>query len=189
MSNIIGSLLGKKEKISPEQMVARIKLGKSKLEGKKKELEREANKARSEAKKALQTGNDADFRVASKKYSMVKGQLKAVGGFIELAANSLNVLELQQNFKEVVEIGELLKTVQSELGLDTGQLEKSIADIQATFEQVNGAANMITNAVDAMINTGELGEEEEKLRAELMAEIEGEAGVSEKEAELEKKLS
>ena len=188
MSNLIGSLLGRKETIPKEQMVARIKLGKSKLEGKKKELEREASRARSEAKKALQVGNDSEFRVASKKYSMIQGQLKAVRGFVELAANSLNVLELQQNFKEVVEIGELLKTVQGELGLDTSQLEKSIAGIQATFEQVNGAATMITNAVDAMVNTGELGEEEEKLRAELMAEIEGEAGVSEKEAELEKKL-
>ena len=189
MANIIGNLFGKKpEKPSPQEVIARIRLAKSKLEGKKKELDREANRARSEAKKALQIGDEAEFRVASKKYSMIQGQLKAISGFIELAANSLNVLDLQQNFKEVVEIGELLKSVQSEMGLDTGQLEKAIGDIQATFEQVNGAAEMINNAVGAMINTGELGEEEEKLREELMAEIEGETGVTEKEAELEKKL-
>ncbi len=190
MGNIIGNLLGKKkpEKPSPQEVIARIRLAKSKLEGKKKELDREENRARNEAKRALQTGNEAEFRVASKKYSMIQGQLKAISGFIELAANSLNVLDLQQNFKEVVEIGELLKSVQSEMGLDTGQLEKAIGDIQATFEQVNGAAEMINNAVGAMINTGELGEEEEKLREELMAEIEGETGVTEKEAELEKKL-
>lgn len=190
MGNIIGNLLGKKkpEKPSPQEVIARIRLAKSKLEGKKKELDREENRARNEAKRALQTGNEAEFRVASKKYSMIQGQLKAISGFIELAANSLNVLDLQQNFKEVVGIGELLKSVQSEMGLNTGQLEKAIGDIQATYEEVNGAAEMINNAVGAMINTGELGEEEEKLREELMAEIEGETGVTEKEAELEKKL-
>lgn len=188
MGNLLDSILGKKEKPTPRQIIAKVSIAKQKLETKKKELEREAKKARNDAKHALQMGNESEFRIASKKYSMIQGQLRAISGFIELAANSLNVLELQKNFSEVITIGKLIESSQSELGLDTEQLEKAIADIQATFEQVNGAANMINNAVGAMVNTGELSEDEEKLREELMAEIEGESGTSEKEAELEKKL-
>jgi hypothetical protein len=150
-------------------------------------LKSKTDKAKIEAKEALKIGNERDFRLASKRFGLLTGQLTTISGMIELSQSTLDIIRMQSDFKEMIDIGTLVKECHDGLGIDTGQLEKAITNIRVSNDKINQASSLFTSASEVM-NPGQ-GETETQtfLRAELMAEIKTEAPVIEKSKEKTKR--
>jgi hypothetical protein len=174
------------KKVSPDDLKTKLAISEQRLTAREKELTKKRDKAREEAKSALENGNDREFRVASRRYSMVEGQVNTIGSMVEMAQSMSDVIEMESGLKEVVEIGENLGQWQKQLGFDTSKLEHAVTNIRQSMEKVNTATNMMTSSMDAAMSGGsELSEMQDSLRAELLAELSTEEKAEEK---LEKKI-
>ncbi|MCG7853707.1 MAG: hypothetical protein MIO92_14405, partial [Methanosarcinaceae archaeon] len=145
------------------------------LSARESELSKKRQKSREQAKEALANGNDREFRVASRRYSMVEGQVNTISSMVEMAQSMTDVIEMQTGLKEVVEIGNELGKWQKQLGFDTSKLESAVTNIRTSMEKVNTATNMMTSSMDAAMAGGtELSDMQDSLRGELLAELSGE---------------
>jgi hypothetical protein len=169
-------LFGKKKQ-SPEELQTKLSMTSGKLENRERQLKSQQNQAKEEAKNALKNGDERGFRLASKRHAMLNSQLNAMGGMVEMAQGMRDVIEMQEGLKEVVEIGSMLKDYQDQMGIDTKQMEAAVTNIRTSMEKVNSATEMISTTMEA-VSSGdvEVGEAQESLKAELMAEIESEKG-------------
>ncbi|KGK98827.1 hypothetical protein LI82_05890 [Methanococcoides methylutens] len=160
------------KKVSPEELKTKLSMSEQRLTAREKELGKKREAARAKAKEALSEGNDREFRVASRRYSMVDGQVNTIGSMVEMAQSMTDVIEMQTGLKEVVEIGDNLGKWQKELGFDTSKLEGAVTNIRTSMEKVNTATSMMTSSMDAAMNGGsELSEIQDSLRSELLAEL------------------
>ena len=174
------------KKVSPDELKTKLAMSEQRLTAREKELTKKRDSARDEAKNALANGNDREFRVASRRFSMVEGQVNTIGSMVEMAQSMEDVIEMESGLKEVVEIGENLGQWQKQLGFDTEKLESAVTSIRTSMEKVNTATNMMTSSMDAAMAGGtELSEMQDDLRAELLAELSSEKGAEEK---LDKKI-
>ena len=164
-----------KKKVSPDALKTKLSIHEQRLTSRENELKKKKQKSREESKQALASGNDREFRVSSRRYSMLEGQVSTISSMVEMAQSMSDVIEMQQGLKEVVEIGNDLGKYQKQLGINTDQLEKAVTNIRTSMEKVNVATNTMTSAMDAaMSGNQELSDVQDGLRAELMAEIGGE---------------
>lgn len=160
------------KKISPEELKTKLSVYEQRLSARENELKRKRLKSRDEAKQALSEGNDREFRVNSRRYGMLDGQVNTISSMVEMAQSMGDVIEMQQGLKEVVEIGADMGKYQKQLGIDTKQLESAITNIRTSMEKVGVATTTMTAAMDAaMSGNQELSEVQDSLRSELMAEI------------------
>lgn len=174
------------KKVSPEEMKTKLAISEQRLTAREKELIKKQQKSRDMAKEALAKGNDREFRVASRRHSLVEGQVNTIGSMVEMAQSMSDVIEMQTGLKEVVEIGEDLGQWQKQLGFDTSKLEGAVTNIRTSMEKVNTATSMMTSSMDAaMGGTTELNDMQDSLRAELLAELSSEQPVND---ELSKKI-
>lgn len=161
-----------KKKVSPDEMKTKLSISEQRLTARENELGKKRQKARDEAKQALADGNDREFRVASRRYSMVDGQTATIGSMVEMAQSMIDVIEMQTGLNEVAEIGVDLGRWQKELGLDSKKLESAVTNIRTSMERVNTATTMMTSTMDAAMAGGsELSDVQDSLRSELLAEI------------------
>lgn len=161
-----------KKKVSPEEMKTKLSISEQRLTARENELVKKRQKARDDAKQALADGNDREFRVASRRYSMVDGQTATIGSMVEMAQSMTDVIEMQTGLNEVAEIGVDLGRWQKELGLDSKKLESAVTNIRTSMERVNTATTMMTSTMDAAMAGGaELSDVQDSLRSELLAEI------------------
>jgi len=169
------------KKVSPDELKTKLAISEQRLSAREKELIKKKNKAREEAKNALSEGNDREFRVASRRYSLVDGQVNTIGSMVEMAQSMTDVIEMQTGLKEVVEIGQDLGKWQKQLGFDTNKMESAITNIRTSMEKVNTATSMMTSSMDvAMSGNTELSEMQDSLRSELLAELSGEKASGDK---------
>jgi hypothetical protein len=160
------------KKVSPDELKTKLAISEQRLTAREKDLKKKQQKAREEAKEALAKGNDREFRVASRRYSMVEGQVNTIGSMVEMAQSMTDVIEMQIGLKEVVEIGEDLGQWQKQLGFDTSKLESAVTNIRTSMDRVNTATTMMTSTMDAaMGGNTELTEMQDSLRSELLAEL------------------
>lgn len=160
------------KKVSPEEMKTKLSMSEQRLSARERELEKKRNKAREQAKEALSNGNDREFRVASRRHSMVEGQVNTISSMVEMAQSMSDVIEMQTGLKEVVDIGNDLGKWQKQLGFDTSKLEGAVTNIRTSMEKVNTATTIMTTSMDAAIGGGtELNEMQDSLRSELLAEL------------------
>ena len=160
------------KKVSPEEMKTKLSMSEQRLSARERELEKKRNKAREQAKEALANGNDREFRVASRRHSMVDGQVNTISSMVEMAQSMSDVIEMQSGLKEVVDIGNDLGKWQKQLGFDTSKLEGAVTNIRTSMEKVNTATTMMTSSMDAAMGGGtELSEMQDSLRSELLAEL------------------
>jgi len=160
------------KKVSPEEMKTKLSMSEQRLSTREKELNKKRQKARDQAKEALANGNDREFRVASRRHSMVEGQVNTISSMVEMAQSMSDVIEMQSGLKEVVDIGNDIGKWQKQLGFDTSKLESAVTNIRTSMEKVNTATNMMTSSMDAAMGGGtELTEMQDSLRSELLAEL------------------
>lgn len=165
-------LFGKK--VSPDELKTKLSIHEQRLTSRENELKKKKDKSREEAKQALSSGNDREFRVTSRRYSMLEGQVNTISSMVEMSQSMSDVIEMQQGLKEVVQIGNDLGKYQKQMGINTGQLETAVTNIRTSMEKVNVATNTMTSAMDAAMGGGqELTDVQDGLRAELMAEMGG----------------
>ena len=167
------------KKISPDELKTKLSIHEQRLTARENELKKKKDKSREEAKQALSVGNDREYRVSSRRYSMLEGQVSTISNMVEMAQSMTDVIDMQQGLKEVVEIGNDLGKFQKQMGINTGQLESAVTNIRTSMEKVNVATNTMTSAMDAAMSGGqELTDVQDSLRAELMAELGGETAES-----------
>lgn len=160
------------KKISPDELKTKLSVYEQRLTARETEINRKRQKSREEAKQALADGNDRDYRVKSRRYGMLDGQVNTIGSMVEMTQSMSDVIEMQQGLKEVVEIGADMGKYQKQLGIDDNQLESAITNIRTSMEKVGVATSTMTSAMDAaMSGNQELTEVQDSLRSELMAEI------------------
>jgi len=163
------------KKVSPEEMKTKLSISEQRLSARENELLKKRQKSRTLAKEALANGNDREFRVASRRYSMVDGQVNTISSMVEMAQSMSDVIEMQTGLKEVVDIGNDLGKWQKQLGFDTSKLEGAVTNIRTSMEKVNTATTMMTSSMDAAMGGGtELSELQDSLRGELLAELSSE---------------
>ncbi|MFA4957822.1 MAG: hypothetical protein WC556_12705 [Candidatus Methanoperedens sp.] len=161
-----------KKKISPEELKTKLSIYEQRLSARENELKRKRQKSRDEAKQALSQGNDREYRVNSRRYGMLDGQVNTISSMVEMAQSMGDVIEMQQGLKEVVEIGADIGKYQKQMGIDTKQLEGAITNIRTSMERVGVATSTMTSAMDAaMSGNQELSEVQDSLRSELLAEM------------------
>ncbi len=174
------------KKVSPDELKTKLAISEQRLTTREKELIKKQQQSREQAKDALAKGNDREFRVASRRYSLVEGQVNTISNMVEMAQSMTDVIEMQTGLKEVVEIGEDLGKWQKQLGFDTSKLEGAVTNIRTSMEKVNTATNMMTASMDAaMGGSTELNEMQDSLRSELLAELSSEEPAKD---ELSKKI-
>ncbi len=160
------------KKVSPEEMKTKLAISEQRLSAREKELDKKRQKARDQAKEALAAGNDREFRVASRRHSMVEGQVNTISSMVEMAQSMSDVIEMQGGLNEVAEIGNDLGKWQKQMGFDTSKLESAVTNIRTSMEKVNSATTMMTTSMDAAMGGGtELSEMQDSLRGELLAEL------------------
>jgi hypothetical protein len=175
-----------RKRISPEELKTKLMLSEKKLEKRENQLKDKKNEARGDAKHSLKNGDERGFRIASRRYGMVHGQVQAISSMAEMATSMRDMVEMQEGLKEVVSIGSELKRYQEKLGINSKQLEQAVTNVRVSMEKLNTASEMIATTMDAITaGSAEATKAQEELKKELMAEIETE-GV--KEEELEKKI-
>ncbi len=176
-----------KKKVSPTELKTKLSLSSKRLEKREAQLKEKGDKAKLEAKESLRNGDERGFRVASKRFAMVQGQVQAIGGMVEMSNTMSDVVEMQEGLKEVAEIGGDLKMYQDQLGIDTKQMEQAVTNIRTSMEKVNTASEMISTTMES-ITAGDqsVTSSQETLKAELMAELQAETTGSSK---LEEKLA
>jgi len=163
------------KKVSPEEMKTKLSISEQRLAARENELLKKRQKSRTLAKEALSNGNDREFRVASRRYSMVDGQVNTISSMVEMAQSMSDVIEMQTGLKEVVDIGNDLGKWQKQLGFDTSKLEGAVTNIRTSMEKVNTATSLMTSSMDAAMGGGtELSEMQDSLRGELLAELSSE---------------
>jgi hypothetical protein len=181
-----------KKKMTPEELKTKLVIAEKKLQKRERQLADRKERSKAEAKEALKSGDERNFRMASKRYGLLEGQLKAIGGMVEMATVMLDMVEMQLGLKEVVEIGAMLKDYQEQIGIDTKTMEKCITNLQTSMDKIEGASEMINTSMEVM-TSGDIAvsEAQESLRSELVAELEAEGGtggLEEKIREAKKKL-
>ncbi|MEA1984099.1 MAG: hypothetical protein U9N13_00415 [Euryarchaeota archaeon] len=169
------------KKVSPEELKTKLAISGQRLTARENELIKKRQKARDQAKDALTSGNDREFRIASRRHSMVEGQVNTISSMVEMAQSMEDVIEMETGLKEVVEIGDNLGKWQKQLGFDTAKLEGAVTSIRTSMEKVNTATNMMTSSMDAAMTGGnELTDMQDSLRAELLAELSSETASEDK---------
>ena len=139
-----------RKKISPEDIKTKLMLSEKKLEKMEEQLNDKKNKARVNAKQSLKSGDEREFRTASRRYGMVHGQVQAVSSMSEMATSMRDMLEMQEGLKEVVTIGSELKKYQEKLGIDSKQLEQAVTNVRTSMEKLNNASELISTTMDAV---------------------------------------
>lgn len=175
-----------RRKVSPDELKTKLLIASKKLEKREAQMKEQQRKARELAKESLKKGDERGFRLASKRYGLITGQLQAISGMVEMAQSMSDVVEMQEGIKEIAEIGSELKKYQEQLGLDSKEFEKALTNIRSAVEKVNVASEMISTQLEAMTApSAEVTAAQEELRKELLAELSVEG---EEIEELEKKI-
>ncbi len=175
----------KKPTITKAELKTKLMMSSRKLEKREKLLRSKEEKARQEAKKALEAGDERGFKKASRRFSLVHGQVEAITGMVDMSTTMCEMVEMQEGIEDIVKIGDDLKAYQSQLGINPMELESAITNIRTSMEKVTASSDMINLTMDSIAEGAETSELQEELRSELMAEI-TEEGVEEEE--LERKL-
>ncbi|MEW5761290.1 MAG: hypothetical protein AB1779_11060 [Candidatus Thermoplasmatota archaeon] len=161
------------KKVKPEELITKLSIAQKKLEKREATMKEKRQKAREEAKNALKNGDERGFRVTSKQYAGLQGQINTIGSMIEMSSVMLNALENQQSLTEIVEIGKDLAYAQKTLGFDTQKIEKAITDIRMAVEKVTATSEQLSTQLETLTSP-EATREQEKLREELLAELKAE---------------
>jgi hypothetical protein len=179
-----------KKKVSPQEMKSKLAIALKKLEKREQVIDGKRGRSRDEAKESLKKGDERGFRVASRRYSLIDGQMSAVSNLTEMAMSTLDILEMQANVNEIVEIGSMLSEYQKSLGIDNDKLQDALTNINVSMENLTEATEMISTTIDSIAEASpEATSTQEMLRSELMAEIETEVAPAAKvEEELEEKI-
>jgi hypothetical protein len=162
-----------KKKLTPEELKMKLAMAEKKLAKREAMLKSKREKSRMEARECLKNGDERGFRLASKRFAMMSGQINAIGGMVEMSALMLDVVEMQTGLKEIVDIGAMLKDYQKDLGINTKDMEKTISSLKTSMDTVDAAAEMINTTMEvATAGDVSTSEAQESLKAELMAELE-----------------
>jgi hypothetical protein len=164
-----------KKKPSPQELITKISMAESKLAKREAQLRDRKDKAREEAKNCLKNGDERGFRVASKQFGSVMGQLNTLGSMLEMASTMRNALEDQQALTEIVAIGGDLAAAQKSMGLDPTKLEATISNINASIQKVTQTSEALSTQMD-LLSSPEASSTQESLKAELMAELKADTG-------------
>lgn len=184
MKGLKDLILGKD--LAPEELKTKLMLSEKKLEKRENQLKKKRDDARTGAKRALKDGDERGFRVSSRRYGMVSGQIEAISNMVEMAASMKDIVEMQEGLGEIAEIGTELKQYQDRLGIDSEQLEQAVTTVRTSMAKLTDASEMIATTMDAIsTQSAESTELEASLKSELMAEIETD---KKEETELERKI-
>jgi len=171
-----------KKKVSPQEMKAKLSIALKKLEKREQIVSAKRARSRNDAKEALRQGNERDYRVSSRRYSLIDGQFNAVSNLNEMAMSTIDVLEMQENVNEIIEIGQMLSSYQKSLGIDNQKLQDALTNINVSMEHLAEATEMISTTIDSIAEASpEASGIQDSLRNELLAEIQSEALPAEKE--------
>jgi hypothetical protein len=175
-----------KKKVTPQELETKLAIAEKKLLKREESIKERRDKARGGAKDALKSGDERTFKLESRKYASIQGQLNTVSSMIEMAVTMKDAIQQQKDLTDLVEIGGDLIEAQKVLGFDTAQIEKAVTGIRSAVERVQTASEMIATQTELLTQgTGETTKEQESLRAELMAELKVETS---KEDELAEKI-
>jgi hypothetical protein len=164
-----------KKRMTPAELVTKISISEKKLEKREAQIKEKRDKARDEAKNALKNGDERSFRVASKQYGSLAGQMNTVGSMVEMSSTMRNALEDQESLTEIVEIGKDLAYAQKAMGFDSQKMEAAITAIRTSVEKVTATSELLSTQMETLTSP-EASKEQESLKSELMAELKSESG-------------
>ena len=81
-----------KKKVSPDALKTKLSIHEQRLTARENELKKKKQKSREESKQALASGNDREFRVSSRRYSMLEGQVSTISSMVEMAQSMSDVI-------------------------------------------------------------------------------------------------
>ena len=166
MKNVLG------KKADSAAMQQTLVLASMKLNEAHAKLSVRMEQGREEARKALERGDEAGFRVASRKYSLSKSTAASINDLNEMATEMRDLSEMGGILGEVIGSGGELAKMQHQLGIDPAKLEPSLAKIRSCMTSVENASNTLSATIDSSIsNPKQLSADQEVLRKELLAEM------------------
>ena len=183
----VSDIIEKRLRLTAAEAQQTLNTQRVKLEQLRRKIGGRMEESKQEAKKSLERGDERGFRVASRKYIMTKNTCNSIDDLKEMAESMIDLAEMGEVLRDVVEAGGDLAKVQSKLGLDTSQLESSLAKIRTSMDHMGDIANVLTVTIESTLaNPKELSTEQEVLRKELLVEIQAEAKEVTEKVEKEK---
>jgi len=164
-----------KKKQTPQDLITKISMSENKLAKREGKLKERRDKARDEAKNCLKNGDERGFRVASKQFGSLAGQINTLGSMLEMATIMRTALEDQQSMTELVAIGGDLAEAQKSMGLDPKKMEATITNINASIQKVTQTSEALSDQM-SLLSSPDSTSVQEGLKSELMAELKTETG-------------
>jgi hypothetical protein len=174
MKNVLG------KKVSSAEMQVTLKMQRSRLEQAQSKFSERMEQGRQEAKKALEKGDESEFRIASRKYALSKSAASSISDLKEMAMEMIDLVEMGEILSGVIGSGEDLVKIQRQLGLDSSKLQSSLARISASMSHMEDIANVLSTTIEnSMANPMEVTADQEVLRKELLTEMAAERTTAE----------
>lgn len=175
------------KKLGPAEMLQHLHVQRLKLEKHVEKTSGQMKEVKEDAKAHLRKGDEAGYRLASRKYFMVKNTHSSVQDLKEMAEGMIDLVEMGEILHDVIATGGDLAKLQSKLGLDTSKLEASLAKIKMSLSHMEGIANALSMTIESTLPSArELSTDQEALRKELFVELQAEKIEEEK---LKEKIS
>lgn len=163
------------KKMASPELLQRLSIQRFKLLKHSESLKQQLVETRKDAKETLKSGDEGGFRLASRKYVMLKNTYASLIDLQELAQGMIDVVQVGDILHDVVSTGTNLAKLQGKLGLDSSQFEKSLGKIKASLVHMESVADTLTMTIESnMPGSKDLSIHQETLKKELMVEIQGE---------------
>lgn len=159
-------------KVSPTKRITSLRIQSTKLQQRESKFKGRANKAREAAKEALRNGDERAYQRHSSKYTSNRKALETTENIHDVTLRLVDLMEMSKDLNDIVGIGASIGDMQSEIGIDTHNLENAMSNIVESMMNVESSAKVISSTIDAVLNTGdEVSIDQEGLRNELLSEI------------------
>ncbi len=163
------------KKMTSAELLQRLSIQRFKLLKQSEGLKQQLVDSRKEAKETIKMGDEAGFRLASRKYVMLRNTYSSITDLQELAQGMIDVVTVGDILHDVVSTGSNLAKLQGKLGLDSSQFEKSLGKIKTSLVHMESVADTLTMTIESnMPGTKDLSVHQETLKKELLVEIQGE---------------
>lgn len=169
------------KRFSPAEMLQHLHIQRLKLEKHTEKTREQMTAARENAKVHLRKGDETGFRLASRKYFMIRNTHSAVHDLKEMAEGMIDLVEMGVVLRDVIATGGDLAKLQSKLGLDPLKLESSLAKIKTSLSHMEGIADTLSMTIESTLPSAkELSVDQVAFRKELIVEIQADKTDEEK---------
>ena len=177
---------GKKMSFVEVRTKLRIKI--AKLKKQMSDVEHNMDRKKAEAKTALKKHDERRANRLLREIAYKRRQKDMLDGMYDTVCQMKTVIEIGEDSKDIADTNKDITQMARYIGVDTKDMEKAMSGLAEVTQRTVGAIETMSNTMNAtMADDSAISEEQESLKQELLAEIEGDTEeVSELESDIKR---